>query len=248
MKLLSVIYDNFQLLPFFIRHYLDLGVSEFWIGINKPNSEDRLEILDHLNDVRCRLTWTESKGIGGNVDQALMNRWRSELPIDEWFVVADLDEFIELPDPKWTLDTLVWKYGSLKLPYLWGPMIDRVAEGGRIPNKINQNIPLKLQFPIRTRLTRDVVKGAHLKTCIHQAWAPITSGHHPTNPKHREIQLPEPSYIVNHYRWCGDFKERLLHRVALRKNSMEYNNALQYMLRHNWKIDLTDPKLEVEHV
>lgn len=244
---MTVISDNAQLFPHFVRHYKRLGIEEFWVGINSREPDVQSTVVRCLNDTRCRLLIDSLSGIGGNHDQEIVNHWQTLLD-PGWFVAADVDEFIELPKPYTRIDEFIRGCDLARdpsIPGLLGPMVDRVSETGRIPIHILQEADLEVQFPVRTNMTKQIIKGSYIKACIHRTEFPVTSGHH-----HHPDQIRTHNmfrYVVNHYRWCGNFKTRLINRVRSRPNSIEYNNALRYMKRNHWVINMNDPNLDTNY-
>jgi hypothetical protein len=235
MKLLVCIRDNLQLVPHFLQHYQNLGVDEFWIGVHEPRNVFP-ELIPMLEGVTCRISCIENPRFGDQVDADFMNACRAELPPNEWIVIADLDEFIKIEG----VGNLPAYLGHRVDDSLWGEIRDRIARGGIIPETIHppDEYPIDQQFPWACNLTQTLVGGVHTKRSLARAKVPIIAGHHAGNAIFPQADQPHPGMWINHYRWCGRFQQNLSTRCMNRPASKEYRNAWNYMVAHNWKIDL----------
>jgi hypothetical protein len=239
MKVLTCIRDNLQLVPHFVQHYRALGVDEFWIGVHR-GSFIAADLMRRLDGVRCRIGWIEGPVFGGQVDADFRNRFRHDLPPDEWIVVADLDEFVTIEGVANLPDYL----SGVQADSLWGWLRDRVAVEGIIPSTIHADRPISDQFPWACRLTEMVVRGIPSKRCLARAGVPIIAGHHAGNANVPVTDQPHPGLVVDHYRWCGPFRYSLKARIENRPQSPEYRNLRTYLDRHRWRINLLDDALQ----
>jgi hypothetical protein len=101
MKLFVAIYDDYTLLPHFLRHFSSLGINQFHIAADPavaPAVRDRVRTVNAI--VRDDLDVVDSVQ-GGT--KAVTEMRLEHSGVDEWVLIADPDEF-DVLEP--SLDTI----------------------------------------------------------------------------------------------------------------------------------------------
>ena len=96
MKLFVTVYNDATLLPFFLHHYSQIGIDEFYIAAG-PEWQSEIERFQP----RYRIVWfADAPPIDANFyGQTAVSEMRRRHQADgEWVTIVDLDEFIEVPD------------------------------------------------------------------------------------------------------------------------------------------------------
>lgn len=152
----------------------------------------------------------------------------------DWCMIADLDEFYEMP-AGWGDHT----------QFVTGYYRDMVAVDGSLPS-IRQEAPMSEQFPIATHLTRDFQGGPDQKIMLHRFFDDVSEGHHQCRPMgtFSAYAVQPPFGIVRHYKWKAGMAERLRQRMANPANCSPQN------IRESQKLldmlDANGGKLEVK--
>ena len=131
-----------DLLPFFLAHYRQLGVASFVLAFHGDWDRVELDRLDGESDVHIWdvLGGEYSDGLRLSVINAIAKSFR-----DQWIVLVDADEFLELPQPtfKRTIRTLQ----VLGLDCLPALLVQRQTADGSLP-ATDPRRDLQSQFPL----------------------------------------------------------------------------------------------------
>jgi Glycosyl transferase family 2 len=224
MKLITIIYDDIQLLPQFIWHYSALGVSEFLIGVYENIiCYDKIKEITQSYD--CYLF-----AIKGRYDGQRDTTQRHELAArfvgpDEWWVVADLDEFHEYPD---SLRELCLTLDAGGFQYLQSHFLDRITEDGSSPD-LKPFLPLWAQFPAGAYITEQLNKRKSSKIMLVRGHAKTVSGHHAPIPGGQQKIFK--GGIVHHFKWHGDIVTKIRKRQkSIRRRGYSYHTKLNNFL------------------
>ena len=199
MKLFVCIYDDARLLPHFLRHYARLGVSEFHIAAPQHlaaairRHEDSYKIV-----LGTDLDVADSFMGGVAAVTEMRRRAGSE---DEWIVIVDLDEFLELPV---SVDEMSRRIEAEGANIARGIMYDRFAESGQ-PTGFDENSVLATLYPVKARFTKDVMGGVDFKGVILKGHLKSQGAHHIFEEEKIYSRILE----ISHYKW----NDRSLDRV-----------------------------------
>jgi hypothetical protein len=201
MKLITIVYDDVRLLPRFLRFYADQGVDHFLFGIYScRNMMDEVRRLSAGHKITIREI--DGEYSGEKDTQVRIELQQQFIGRNEWWVVADVDEFHEYPEP---LPQLVPKLGRCN--HVRARFLDRVADDGRFP-------PLREgsmweQFPYGLQLTGNLLRAQTHKVMLVKGATLTGPGHHfihgRTNP------YPEPG-VVHHFKWFDGAEQRFMRR------------------------------------
>lgn len=93
--LISVIHNEMLRLPFFLKYYRNLGITQFFFVDNNSNDES-LEFLSSQPD--CHVFWTnDSHSTSGSGIRWVHHILDNYIPQNQWCIHADADEFLVYP-------------------------------------------------------------------------------------------------------------------------------------------------------
>ena len=103
LKLFVCVVDDVRLLPHFLRHYEPLGVTEFHIAAPR-NLADSIADASRNYKVIQHHDFDAAASFTGGADAVTAMRELAQSD-EEWVVIVDLDEFVELREfvdrPRW---------------------------------------------------------------------------------------------------------------------------------------------------
>ena len=199
MKLFVCIYDDCRLLPHFLRHYHQFGISEFHVAAPphlaaEVSSASRNHRVKHYNDLNV-----EDSFLGGAAAVSEMRKV-AQGP-DEWAVVVDLDEFVEFGGPLAPILATIDGEGA---NIAQGIMYDRFAIDGQ-PKAFGDDDAIEDVYPVRARFIHTVMKGYDIKAVLVRGQLRNRVANHlfhGQRPYSRQ-------FAISHYKWT----ERALDRV-----------------------------------
>ena len=201
MKLFVCVFDDARLLPHFLRHYEQFGVTEFHIAAPQDlansiarRSRNYRVIQYHDFDVAASFT--------GGAEAVTKMRELAQGP-EEWVVIVDLDEFVEFPEP---LTDLVGKIEAEGGNIARGIMYDRFAIDGHLKT-FDDNSELSAVFPVRARFRSLVMGGNEFKGVLVKGQPRSLAAHHEFYDERPYSQMLE----ISHYKW----NDRALDRTRL---------------------------------
>lgn len=235
------IFDKADLLPHFVHHYAQQGVTEFHCCLYSQK-------LDHFvrktaQDAGVNLTIhpnTEVFDHIGRHDAKLHNRVRTESIADGgWYVIADLDEFHRVGIRTLAQTATMAEHEGAQV--VMGRLIDRVTKLGALPEAIDSR-PIDDQFPYTAWLTSKVTRGNDAKILLARKEVPIVSGHH--SPPDGFDSVWRIRGQAHHFKWWGDLIDRYRQRrdemeVHQTPEVLESERLLEYLDKHNG-IDMKD--------
>lgn len=186
LYLLSTRYFDSGLLSYFIRYYSERGV-------------DRIVLFPRMEPFTS-----------GSVDAMFMDKYRqTQLAADDWYIVADLDEFHWCPGL-----TTFKKYAFDEAPYdyVGGKFVDRITSSGVIPHLVLDK-SLDEQFPLCCNFIESRNRCPYTKVSLCRANQPISDGHH-TAPG----RVAPFTFQTHHFKWHTP--ERLIDWLVQRENNV----------------------------
>jgi hypothetical protein len=229
---IGVEYD-YDIVSHFIKYYKDIGVDEFLIVLNTdvPNSKKLKEVQNILRGygIEEKQIWYEKYDFIKHT-QILMDLIESQVEEKEWVITVDIDEFQEY---FCDLRKFISYLEKNHYEYAVGTFVDRISIGGDIV-KINNDTDLFETFPVRTKLTKDIMysnRNFIQKVVIHKSYIKLDFG------QHRCIEEEEKKYRsckhlidVHHFKWRGDLIQNTIDRIEMFKINNLGSRQLQSFL------------------
>ena len=241
--LATVVYDDTQLVPHFLRHYAALGVDTILIAahdsVYKAVAATAQGFPAFVDRVEC-----------AHFDCAQKLSFEKELLArhgagpGDFVIYCDIDEFHEYPAP---LAEIMRRMAENDIAAVRGQFVDRLARDGRLAS-IQSTTDLFSQFPIACRVSRDILQAFDEKIMLCRGWVSINSGHHKSlNASCGPAPVPG-NYFVHHFKWTAGLIARLRKRLAQGNVGEDYIrecNALFEICGDDRGFDLGDVQLEV---
>jgi glycosyltransferase involved in cell wall biosynthesis len=209
-----------DILPQWLAHYRGLGVGDVHLILHGPPQQ-----LDGLAKI--------ARGAGAAIAEQYSDPFAEPTKsakltqlarrfIGEWVLVADVDEFLELPYPSLSATLRALRgFGMTSLPAV---MVQRLARDGGLP-AIGPGETLEQQFPLGSTLLVDLMADAGSPPCktkhpllLAHAGAVIRRGHH-WAPDSNGVSGFGLQAVVHHYKW----RSSLLGQLAERCTNPEAN-------------------------
>lgn len=207
MKAFCPVYYDDGLLPFWLRYYFSHGVNDFFMLVHKP-TEQTMELLKQYP---CRVFHNPKPFAGGEWDTVwLEDIVKTFVRHDEWYIIADLDEF------HWWSGLDRFQDAFCNFDAVSSFFVDRVAMDGKL-HPIVQSESLDQQFPMQAAVTEHL-NGGVFKFCSHKimmvrGFVKLGHGHHVTHSG-----LVQPAFVgqTHHFKWHGpELIQRLTDRLEL---------------------------------
>lgn len=252
IRLVTVIGHGSNLIPHFINHY-ETKVDEInmviYVSEVNPNLEE--EVYERVNNhpkVKI-VSVVNDRVFDWNRVTELYNQTKNLHPND-WWVVADIDEFHVYLNG---LGTITQSCDRDGYELVRGGFIDRIGRGGEFTELVD-NVSIWEQFPNAGFFRYPMSKACPNKVCIMKGHIEITSGQHyakideQTTWKWQGWNHPliEPFYNVqvHHFKWDSTSIDRIKSVADIKQPyafSSEYHVMYNELKKTNFKIDLTNP-------
>ncbi len=257
IRLVTVIGHGSNLIPHFINHY-ETKVDEInmvvYVSDVNPNLEE--EVYQRVNNhpkVKI-VSVVKDRVFDWNRVTELYNQTKNLYPND-WWVVADIDEFHLYSDSLLQIIHTCIKNGY---ELVRGGFIDRIGHGGEFP-ELKNDISIWEQFPNAGFFRYPMSDACPNKVCIMKGHIEITSGQHyakingQTTWKwqgwNHPLINPHDSVQVHHFKWDSTSIERIKSVASIKQVyafSDEYNKMYKSLNQTNFKIDLINPEYMFE--
>jgi hypothetical protein len=227
MKLFVAIYDDYSLLPHFIRHYRELGIDRFYIAADPAIAADVRRGVAHVDAVvRDDLDVIDSFQGGAKAVTQMRREYTGSL---EWVLITDLDEFAEFER---SLPETTAKAESEGANVVRGLMVDRVSSDGSLPD-IRDDTDLWATFPRKCRLTSQLQGSVDYKGVLVRGDLEPTMAHHEFAGEVLSSQM----VVVHHFKWNAQAESRVrtameMARVAGISWWPEYLKVLDHLALH----------------
>jgi hypothetical protein len=250
MLLISSILHDIQLLPFFLRHYRSRGVTRFVFHVWRGR-ENALwpKILDETAGFDTELLTGDAGVFNGEADAVLCDAARQRFVAgDQWYVVADLDEFHVVPGDV-TFDQAVHGAEAEDCEAIGGTLVDRVTIDGTLPSVVDRRYALGPQFPWACDITERILLGCTAKVQLAKGNVAIRPGHHDAGGRPTWGRLGE----VHHFKWTQSTMEEQERRVTSYRDQglcyqPESERLLSYLADNEGRLPVHDPVLNTRLV
>lgn len=248
IHLCTMIGENTLLLNEFITHYKNLGVDRFHFIVHDPSEEQYFtkDVKDILALYHIGVEEVYSGKWNGAICTKLINSVMKKYP-EEWFVIADLDEFQIYPQ---NLKTIISEQEKKKKDFVTGLLLDRFSQSGHLTS-VKRNLSIWSQFPMCGFFSFPLTRSNPYKITLSKGKLTLSEGQHGViffNEKYP--QTNEIIAEVHHFKWndilLGKIKNRLTYeRRGDWINSYQgYKGELECILEYfgtHYKTDLTNP-------
>ena len=258
-RLVTVIGHGVELLPHFITHYIT-KVDEINIVVYEseisPNLKSEVEslILEYEN-VKVVKTIKDRVFDWEKVTK-LYNMITSKHPND-WWVVADIDEFHLYPSDSLTFLINDCEYNGYEI--VRGGFIDRIGAGGEFV-ELEEKTPIWEQFPNAGFFRYPMSKANPNKICVMKGHVELTNGQHYANIDGQTTwkwqgwnhPLINQQYTVqvHHFKWDKTAIDRIKAVAEIKQPyaySSEYAEMFMMLNKNRFKINLNNPDFMFEH-
>jgi hypothetical protein len=257
IRLVTVIGHGSNLIPHFINHY-ETKVDEInmvvYVSDVNPNLEE--EVYSRVNNhpkVKI-VSVVKDRVFDWNRVTELYNQTKNLYPND-WWVVADIDEFHLYSD---SLLQIIHTCNKNGYELVRGGFIDRIGREGEFP-ELKNDTSIWEQFPNAGFFRYPMSDACPNKVCIMKGHVEITSGQHyakingQTTWKwqgwNHPLINPHDSVQVHHFKWDSTSIERIKSVASIKQVyafSDEYNKMYKSLNQTNFKIDLINPEYMFE--
>jgi hypothetical protein len=260
IRLVTVIGHGINLLPHFIKHYQKY-VDEIQIVCYNsdlhPNISSQVKITiskyENINIVKevyhRNFDWQKVTDLYNEVKLTCKN---------EWWVVADIDEFHLYPNDD--LQTLIEDCKENGWDIVRGGFIDRLGEGGSFPS-IKKDKSIWNQFPIMGFFRYPMSYACPNKISVMKGWVTLTSGQHYAKIDEQTTwrwqgwnhpliaPIPSHSVQVHHFKWDRTSIERVKKVADIDKEysySSEYLKMYEELKKSDFLINLDNHEYMIE--
>ncbi len=241
----AVFGENIELLPHFIEHYMKMGPVRFHFALHvyERGSFIEQQANNCLSGYGIAPVSTAYGPWSENSNQITIAEIMRCHP-DDWWIVADLDEFQVYPRDIRDIIRYANVHG---FDYAEGALIDRVAEDGSLAAITRDS--LWDQFPMAGRVTYPICGGYIKKIVLCKGRIKLGAGQHSVTAG-KLLPASQCFAQVHHFKWNSGLVERLQRRIANFESKVadvvtpsypeELQRTIEYMMRRNFIIDIKD--------
>jgi hypothetical protein len=257
IRLVTVIGHGSNLIPHFISHY-ETKVDEInmviYVSDVNPNLEEEVYLKVNNHPKVKIVSIIKDRVFDWNRVTELYNQTKNLYPND-WWVVADIDEFHLYSDSLLQIIHTCIRNGY---ELVRGGFIDRIGREGEF-SELNNDTSIWEQFPNAGFFRYPMSNACPNKVCIMKGHVEITSGQHyakidgQTTWKwqgwNHPLINPIDSVQVHHFKWDSTSIERILDVANINEDysfSNEYRTMYDELKKTNFKIDLINPEYMFE--
>jgi hypothetical protein len=200
-----------------LQHYRDQGIVSIHVNVHASEIDEQgiAETRQVANDNGATSVCTTVAPWSQNINPLLYRMARAERPND-WFVLADTDEFHAYPD---SLDDMVNFCDQKGYDYIEGCFVDRLATDGKL-RAIIPDSSLWAQFPLGAFLSGPLLGAVANKVVAAKGSVRIGPGQH--HAFSGNACPPSDIYVpVHHFKWTEGLLDRLRTRIAAYKALQE---------------------------
>lgn len=253
LRLCSVCGEDLELLPFFVHHYKNLGVQSFHIILHLPENMRCLadEKLSVFREQGITPEYIYTGVWNGVISTSLINETIKKYS-DDWFIIADQDEFQVYPNE---INNIIESVNN-NVDFISGCLLDRISQDGQL-SPINYNKSIWEQYPMCGFMAFPIARANPYKITLCKGHITLSEGKH-------GVLVPNENYPitndiicqVHHFKWTGSFLNRVLERFKQESNGDwansyplygdELRRNLNYFQKHNNKFRFDNQLFKVE--
>lgn len=245
IRFASVVGADTGLLEAAITHYRGLGVESFHItrhleSLDDPEFQQDLDVLARHGVAFAAVhqgPWDED--LNAYMIQAQMRRHP-----DDWWVVADLDEFHVYDRP---LTDVIAACKAGGYDYVMGALLDRVAADGSLP-ALRPAESIWAQYPLAGLVTLRVPRAGTSKVTLARGDVLLQLGQHGARTG-QALPAEQAFAQVHHFKWNDSVLPRLIRREQAYSSGAwhmtypdtvdESRRLLKYLEANEGRIDVT---------
>ena len=259
IRLATVVGSRTNILWHFLTYYSD-GVDEICVGVydweDKELSKEVEKIIEEFPKAKIVLRRTAEKYNWETVTN-MYNEIKSHHP-EDWWIVADDDEFHEYSSP---LKNIISVCENNGWDLVRGGFVDRIGPDGTFP-ELQPEEDIFLQFPLAGFFRYPLSGACPNKVCIMKGYVELTPGQHyakidgHTTWKWQGWNHPliapvkEYNVQVHHFKWdstCGERIRDVANTHRHNAYSEEYRIMYRELAKCRFKLDITDPRFMFEN-
>ena len=259
LNLVTVCGHNTTMLRHMLNHYKDF-VDEIYVVVYLSSDKDRVlsevtEITKELN-IDIHKTTIEEPFNWERVTE-LYNETKLLKP-DDWWIVADDDEFHIYPKP---INELIEDCDENGYKFITGAFLDRIGENGKFPKILPfDDSDIWKEFPLVGSFRYTVSNACPNKTVVMKGNIQITNGQHYAmidgedtygDRWNHPLRYPvDKCFIqVHHFKWDITVIGRLREVSRIKKDytfHKEYRDMFDYIIDNYGTIDINDERFMIE--
>jgi hypothetical protein len=240
-----------------LNHYKDF-IDEIFIVVYLSSEKDRVlsevkEITRDLNlDIHKK---TVEEPFNWERVTELYNETKLLKPND-WWIVADDDEFHVYPKP---INKLIEDCEEKGYKFITGAFLDRIGEDGRFP-KIDDDSDIWNEFPLAGTFRYPISNACPNKTVVMKGDIQVTNGQHYAMIDGKDtygarwmndLRYPVGDCFiqVNHFKWDVSVMSRLREVSRIKKSYTfheEYKKMFDYIIDNFGRININDERFMIE--
>jgi len=236
IHLLAIAADYTEMFPAMLAYYRALGVDHIHVHARgRAHDDPELErIVEAVKAAGGRIATMTLGDWAVSLTTSLYDLTRRQFP-DDWFLVADPDEFQVYPDG---LREAIGRCVEKGYEYIEGCFVDRVGDGGRLC-AIDPAREVWENFPMAGFVTGPVCGGAVNKVVATRGPVKMSPGQHrPLGG--RGCPVGEQYAQVHHFKWIEGLVEKLEARVKVNREkggNVRYSHECERFIEHYRKED-----------
>ena len=259
MNLVTVCGHNTTMLRHMLNHYKDF-VDEIYVVVYLSSDKDRVlsevtEITKELN-IDIHKTTVEEPFNWERVTE-LYNETKLLKP-DDWWIVADDDEFHIYPKP---INELIEDCEENGYKFITGAFLDRIGENGKFPKILPfDDSDIWDEFPLAGSFRYPVSNACPNKTVVMKGNIQVTNGQHYAmidgedtygDRWMNDLRYPVGDCFiqVHHFKWDITVIGRLREVSRIKEDytfHKEYRDMFDYIIDNYGTIDINDERFMIE--
>ena len=259
MNLVTVCGHNTTMLRHMLNHYKDL-VDEIYVVVYLSSDRDRVlsevtEITKELN-IDIHKTTVEEPFNWERVTE-LYNETKLLKP-DDWWIVADDDEFHIYPKP---INELIEDCDENGYKFITGAFLDRIGENGKFPKILPfDDSDIWEEFPLAGSFRYPISNACPNKTVVMKGNIQVTNGQHYAmidgedtygDRWMNDLRYPVGDCFiqVHHFKWDITVIGRLREVSRIKEDytfHKEYRDMFDYIIDNYGTIDINDERFMIE--
>jgi hypothetical protein len=241
LALITVVGGRISTLERMLEHYIGMGVDSvlLYAHLESLDEIDRIQLLEIVDRLGIEIS-----GVVIGEWESIQYRTLSQIavtPPDQWYLIADQDEFHEYPKD---IRQILAQCDAGGFHYVRGCFVDRFSSDGCLA-PIDPARSLSEQFPMGAFFTKPILGGSPMKIVAARGGVTFTNcGHHAA--VNGNAYPAEDCFVpVHHYKWSQGLVQYLNQRSRSRPEASavkrEDRRFRRYLEMHSGRIDLTEP-------
>lgn len=257
INLITVTGHNTHLLPHMLNHYKNI-VDNVYIILYLTHKDDivlneieELGITPYKVIIDKKFNWKRVT--------ELYNEVKNEKP-DEWWIVADDDEFQVYPSSP---TELIKECEENGWEFITGGFIDRIGPNGTLPT-ITRDSNVWEEFPLGGFFRYPISKACPNKVCLMKGKIKVTHGQHYVQLEkgrntwgYEGLQHPKRYPVkkgfiqVHHFKWDSSVIKRLKEVSEVKEDYSfwwEYKKMFDFLTKNSYIIDVDIPQFYIQSI